>query len=494
MKLRQLDMRIKAEPQSLTSREIWLVAAVGAAYCIVAYAGLYLSQSSGDIATLWPPNGVLLAALLLARANLQHPLLLTSALASLAINMITDHGLAASLVLTLGNMSEVWIAAWLVRRFGAGDDMFFRASGTVRFSVLAGIFGPACAATLVAGLFWAFNLETRIFSTWTRWFTGDALGILIVTPMVMLAVIAARYGAERVFVRRSPLEITAILTAVVITTCLVFVWRNPPILFFLFPLMLLTIFRLGPIGAAAATLIIAILGSYLLVKGYGPIAAITHVDATRILFFQLFLATLFLTALPVAAVLAERLALEKALLASQQSAERAADDLYRQVTTDELTGAASRRYFLGQLAQAQDQAQRSSTPVTLAIFDIDNFKQVNDSHGHPAGDEVLRHMMQICRKQLRSTDLVGRLGGEEFGILMPGAGRGEARMICERLREDIASQHIKIDAHSATVNVTVSIGLAPFNTTSTDDWFVRADKALYVAKANGRNRLHSSNY
>jgi diguanylate cyclase len=487
-------MPIVTAYQNVRQRDIWLTAAVGLTYCLAAYVGLIFSRSAGNIATLWPPNGVLLAALLLARANLQRPLLIVGAAASMAVNLITQHGLPASLVLTLGNISEVWLAAQLMQRFGAGDDIFFRASGTVQFTLLAGLLAPACSGALVAGLLWMFNLETRAFSTWTRWFSSDALGILIITPMVMLGVIVARYGPDRIFVRRSMLEIWAILFAVAGATALVFVWRHPPILFFLFPLVLLAVFRLGPIGAAAATLVVATLGSYLLVNGYGPIADITQVDATRILFFQLFLATMFLTALPVAAILAERMTLQKALLESKQSAERAADDLYAQVTTDELTGIASRRYFLGQLAIAQDQAQRSASPVTLAMLDIDKFKTVNDSYGHPAGDEVLRQITRICRSQLRSTDIIGRLGGEEFGILMPGAGSGEARMICERLREEIANHQIQILALDATINVTVSIGLAPYNSAAVDDWYGRADTALYTAKENGRNRLHSSNY
>jgi diguanylate cyclase len=477
-----------------TSRDILLVAGVGVCYCLAAYTGFFLSRSAGNIATLWPPNAVLLAALLLARAHLYRPLLLVGAASSMAINLITQHGVPASLVLTLGNISEVWIASRLMQRFGSGDDVFFRASGTVRFSLLAGIVAPALSGALVAGLLRLFELDMRTFSTWTRWFTGDALGILIITPLVMIAVIMARYGPDRVFVRRSLTEIISILCIIAVATCGVFLWHSPPILFFLFPLVQLAVFRLGPLGAAAATLIVSILGSYLLVSGYGPIAVANATEATRILFFQLFLATMFLTALPVAAILSERLALEKALLAAQHSAEKMADDLYLQVTTDQLTGVSSRRYFLDQLSLAEDQAQRSGSPVTLAMLDIDKFKSVNDTYGHSMGDVVLRTVANLCRHRLRSTDIIGRLGGEEFGILMPGAGSGEAQMICERLREDIANHQMQITGTDSQINVTVSIGLAPYNSAVSGDWYGRADTALYAAKKNGRNRLHSLTY
>ncbi len=132
------------------------------------------------------------------------------------------------------------------------------------------------------------------------------------------------------------------------------------------------------------------------------------------------------------------------------------------------------------------QARRYSQPLSLIVFDIDHFKAVNDNHGHPQGDRVLQQIAGIAMRQARDTDLVGRVGGEEFVWVVPGADASFARIMAERLRQAIA-------AGSGVGNVTAvtaSIGFAELNAEdSALSLFARADKALYDAKNAGRNRV-----
>lgn len=150
--------------------------------------------------------------------------------------------------------------------------------------------------------------------------------------------------------------------------------------------------------------------------------------------------------------------------------------------TDPLTGLANRRRFDIHLADIQ----RAGQGGCLAIFDIDLFKTVNDRYGHQAGDDVLRTFAAIARGCVRDGDLIARLGGEEFGILLPGAGVDQARLVCERLRTTVADTAIAVG--ETRTRITVSAGIAPL-TGDSDAVLKAADAALYQAKRAGRNRL-----
>ena len=132
---------------------------------------------------------------------------------------------------------------------------------------------------------------------------------------------------------------------------------------------------------------------------------------------------------------------------------------------------------------------RSGAPVTLMMFDIDFFKKINDTYGHPAGDAVLRQVATVLRQQLRNTDIAGRYGGEEFGILLLDADSQTAWLIAERLRQAIAQHQVVHDGR--TIQFTISIGLAVLDASmpTPASWLVQTDNALYHSKHTGRNRV-----
>ena len=160
--------------------------------------------------------------------------------------------------------------------------------------------------------------------------------------------------------------------------------------------------------------------------------------------------------------------------------------------TDPLTGILNRRAFLSRAEEERARAQRYGRPMSLAMIDIDHFKAVNDSYGHAAGDQALRHVAGIISSALRQSDLFGRLGGEEFALLLPETDEPATVVMAQRLRRGVARSEIEIGApHSKPVRVSVSIGVAGLHgqEETLDELLQKADQALYCAKRTGRNKV-----
>ena len=155
---------------------------------------------------------------------------------------------------------------------------------------------------------------------------------------------------------------------------------------------------------------------------------------------------------------------------------------------DALTGALNRRAILDRLSKELKRAERTNSGLSIGLCDIDHFKQVNDTHGHQTGDEVLREFADTLQRNLRCYDLVGRYGGEEFLVITPDSTEQAQEELYERLRVKI--EGLRIATKSGEVRVTVSIGVAGANGVATADTMVAAaDAALYRAKDEGRNRV-----
>jgi diguanylate cyclase (GGDEF)-like protein len=149
---------------------------------------------------------------------------------------------------------------------------------------------------------------------------------------------------------------------------------------------------------------------------------------------------------------------------------------------DALTGLSNRRAILTQLGGMVSAARRHGHPLSIAILDLDHFKRINDTHGHKTGDEVLVASAHVLRSHLRAEDQLGRLGGEEFLVLLPDTDAAAAHHVASKLRAELA-------AAGTPVPVTVSIGVATWDGEAPEDLLHRADEALYAAKAAGRDRV-----
>jgi len=167
--------------------------------------------------------------------------------------------------------------------------------------------------------------------------------------------------------------------------------------------------------------------------------------------------------------------------------------LYESSTRDALTGAYNRRHFEDRLRAEIAFAVRHSTDCGLLILDLDHFKRVNDTHGHPAGDAVLRHLTAIAGRTLRTEDVFARFGGEEFAVILRGASTRGAGRLAERLREALAEQHASYEGRE--IPATLSVGCAALSCCAKptpEDLVATADRRLYRAKQTGRNRVVAS--
>ncbi len=165
-------------------------------------------------------------------------------------------------------------------------------------------------------------------------------------------------------------------------------------------------------------------------------------------------------------------------------------ELERLSVTDELTGLANRRHLDAELARELQRSERHARPFAVIMLDVDKFKPFNDTHGHPAGDAVLKRLARLLRDCARDVDTVARYGGEEFFLILPETSKEGAELMAERLRANTESCRFAIDEGAAEVSVTVSIGYAvfPAHGRTPDAMIEAADQALYRSKQQGRNR------
>ncbi|MGP4843402.1 GGDEF domain-containing protein [Marinobacter sp. 1Y8] len=174
------------------------------------------------------------------------------------------------------------------------------------------------------------------------------------------------------------------------------------------------------------------------------------------------------------------------------SRERTEMNLLQMARTDFLTTLPNRAMFREVFEQQKAQAIRESRPLSLFVIDLDYFKDVNDQYGHDVGDQTLIHVARLLEKSLRAGDLACRLGGEEFGVLLPNTNSSQARTVCEHLRKTLANTPLTVGDNA--VSLTMSVGIAEIGAdgNSLRSLLKRADHRLYAAKTSGRNRVVGS--
>lgn len=575
----------------------------GLAYYIVAVTALALTQGHDGIAAIWPSSGILLAALLINARNTAVWHIAAAAVASLAANLGLNNSPLVSTGFTIANIAESSFAAWLILR-RRSDHISWSDPAPLGWFCLA-----ATGATVVSASIALCFVQPPSAVFWFSWFSTDLLGILIVTPLIMIV----RDSFRAVAFRPPPAAIGKVVSVFTLQAALCVVTFAQSTFPLLFPPMigvLIAVFRLGPLGAAGSVLMTTVASSLAIVMDSGPVTLIDASILARSLFLQAYLLALFAAALPVAALLASgrrlqvqlrenlrllqlaessanvghwrldiatgqvtwspevfkihglpsdsppmvdeainayhpddqkmvahrieksiesqqgfefhariirpdgeirhvfsrgefdhadhrrsaglfgvirditsQVAYEDELRAAGARALQSAEEARIMAETDQLTGVANRRRIYAMLDRSIVSALMSGQPMAVAIFDIDHFKSVNDRFGHQVGDEVIRRVSRDASHHLRGDDLLGRLGGEEFVIVLPGASTDVALLVAERVRQAVQNS-------ISNPPVTISLGVAPLTPGDTVETLLhRADQALYVAKSEGRNAL-----
>ena len=471
---------------------------VGFLSFLLAAGTIHLTSDGRDIATVWPANAVVLAALLDRRPGAWTGLLGAGYLAGVAANAVTRGLGAGPLLFGACNLLELSVAASLLRpalegedpsgrgpstRGSSGGDLLVTPAIVGRFIVVCGLIAPVLSGlggAATARLLFGQDLETAFLT----WVLSDGLGLLIFTPF-FFALLRGDY--RRCFASkdwRQRAEAVGLQVLVAAATYGAFFVAVRPLLFGLFGPVMLVTFRVGRLGTKAAVMVIAVIGTLATLRGQGPIAAVTPDPHEQAALFQGFLAVLLLTCLPVAAALSARGARFASLSQSAEALRARGAELARIAATDGLTGVLNRAAF----REAALAAMRDPRAVpSLVAIDLDLFKQVNDRHGHLAGDRALVHLVSVLRAGLREADTIGRVGGDEFLVLLPGTDADQAQVVAARLREALRRAPLTLDDGTALL-LSMSCGVAPCRPAMTfEDLVHAADMALYGAKRAGRD-------
>lgn len=465
---------------------------VGFLSFLLAAGTIHLTSDGRDIATVWPANAVILAALLDRRPGAWPGLLGAGYLAGVAANAVTRGFGAGPLLYGACNLFEVAVAASLLRpvlrggdtnEAGSGDGLLAAPAVVGRFIVVCGLVAPllsglggATTARLLFGQDWAAAYGT--------WVLSDGLGLLIFTPF-FFALLRGDY--RRCFAGkdwRQRAEAIGLQALIAAAAYGVFFVAVRPLLFALFGPVMLVTFRVGRLGTKAAVMIVAVIGTIATLRGHGPIATITPDPHEQAALFQVFLAVLLLTCLPVAGALAARGARFTSLSQRAEALRVRESELAHRAATDALTGALNRAAFRDAAEAAMQDA--GPAPLSLIALDLDVFKEVNDRHGHGAGDRALVHLVSVLRAGLRDADVIGRIGGDEFLVLLPGTDLDQADVVAARLRESLRRSALALD-DGTTLLLSMSCGTAQHAPgLRFEDVVHGADMALYRAKRAGR--------
>jgi diguanylate cyclase (GGDEF)-like protein/PAS domain S-box-containing protein len=576
------------------SHPVVIVVLLAAVYFVAGRFGLTLAFVHASATAVWPPAGIALAALLLLGYRAWPGILLGAFL----VNVTTAGSVATSIGIAVGNTLEGLAGAYLVNRFANGRHAFDRARDIFLFAVLAALVSTTVSPTLgVASLtLGGFAEWSRFGAIWTTWWLGDAAGVLVVTPVLVLwALKRPRQWRKRGRI----LEAAGLLVGLLLVGQVVFGGLFPsaiktyPLEFLCIPFLVWAAFRFEQRGAATAVLLLSVVAIAGTLGGFGPFARGTQNES--LLLLQAFIGVIAVTKLAIAAVVAERKrvqdslgllesavqnseegivilsaetggsgpriafsnagfskitgrpasealgetleilalvekdreirdAIERAMAegrpfqgevsAARQDgtayslelgvvpvsqagepathwvgilrdiSERVArrEVLEHQALYDFLTGLPNRALLRDRLDQAILEFERQRVPLALLLMDLDRFKELNDSFGHPFGDAVLKQVGPRLRTALRTADTIARLGGDEFAILLPGVEDESSAVGMAKKLRDALEEPFSIGSRNVEISASIGIALCPRHGRDWTTLLRSADTAMYAAK------------
>lgn len=429
-----------------------------AGYVLLARLGYQLVGSSGGMALFWPPNGWIVALLVLSPRRSR----LWIIAAVLPGELIADSLQGSPALTALGwgttNIMEASLAAWLLLRVAqrrplgdTGRDVMALAVAAVSAPLLGGVLGAAVSCASYGGSYG---------EAWLNWWLCDATGIVLVVPLVLA--FAQPSPTPRRHQRLGGLLEVGLVVGFAVA---MFGFTAKPVEFLVLPPLVLLAVRHGLRLTAVASILLAVSAAVCTGRGLGPFASYTA--ELRVVSLQTFIATTASVAFLISATMSER-----------RRAEAAFADL---ATHDPLTGLANRRWFMQWLNEVAARRDRSSESAAVVYLDLDHFKEINDRLGHAAGDAVLVETGRRLTAAVREGDLVARLGGDEFAALLePVDGISGAELSARRIAD--AVEH-PFTLGEVSIPLGVSVG-ASLVGPSSDLSLAEADRQLYRDKQN----------
>jgi diguanylate cyclase (GGDEF)-like protein len=442
-------------------------------YYVAARLSLRLALVGKQVTPIWPPTGIAVVGLLLLGRRMWPGI----AVGAFLVNAPIGPTPLAAVGIAVGNTAAPLVAVSLLHAAGFRRDIE-RLRDAMAIVFLGALVGMAVSATVgTTMLLLSDAIQAKaILSTWLVWWTGDAMGVLVFAPFLLSLSRWRRRGEPTPWPRR--VEGATVLLVLAAATYLVF--RSAlPIQYLVFPLLAWAAWRFGQPGAASAVLVASGGAILAALNETGPFAEASLVN--KMVTLQVFNASAALSSFFLAAVFAER-------RENLSARDRAEQELIRRALHDHLTGLANRTLFMDRLKQALARSARRPGAVAVAFLDLDRFKFVNDSLGHEAGDEVLKHMTERVQGVVREVDTASRFGGDEFLILFEELGsEEEVTAIGERLLQAIA-EPMALDTGEVVVTTSIGIALSQGSDDRPEDLVRAADIALYRAKEAGRAR------
>ncbi len=430
----------------------------------------------------WPANSAMVVALMILPARLSVPTLAICFVLNVGLDLVTHYTVFDTLLYCVLNVGVSVLVAFLTRNLcGAATDLS-RVRRLATFGAIA-FLGAAVEATVGDVIEPGGSVKVQVLNDWLQWTLCDGFGFLITTPALLLSLGSSRdaYPCDA-----GRLERWGLLLGAAILTAASFRFTASPSFMLIYPLLVLTAFRAGAPWVLASILLTSIISCSLTTHGFGPLADRTESDLLLGQgMLQPFLVSIFLCAIPANNALGEKGRNAHRLLRMKDAVTYAA-------THDTLTTLANRDLFRGRLGALL----RNSVDCAVLFIDLDRFKQINDTMGHGAGDQLLRgfstRMLAITGPEV----MVARFGGDEFAMLMPcgptsrGVAQPDPEALCRTIIEAARTPFpLSSGPTQVQVQVSASIGLAIGRAQSYDagELMRRADIALYAAKAGGRD-------
>ncbi len=444
-------------------------------YYLLGHLAFSISVSHQNVTSVFfAPEGLALAGAILFGYRMAIPIFIGQLVLAL------DVGVApiSSLLIAAINTGENLLGGALARRLGIGPRLDTPRQLLHLVGLIFLLLQPLSAALGTLSLWLNDGLASDDWGTAMRyWWFGNAMGQLLITPLLLCwSGISWRWRGHRQLLPLFAVLLCCAFYVAVASGHLVFAALAHPLVMFAtaYPLLALLALFSGMRGATIGNAVVVSVAVWATHRGIGPFALDSAADG--ILYLNAFSLGSCITTLLLAAVVEQRQSLT--------------GQLRHQAHHDPLTGVSSRRQFFLHGEHELAVANRYRHPLTLLMLDIDHFKTINDRHGHAAGDEALRVVASVIVGIVRQVDTVGRMGGEEFAVLLPHANALQARHIAERIRQEVAQLQLS-DARGERYGLTISIGLSQARE---DDQHIetllqRADQALYRAKDGGRDQV-----
>lgn len=448
-------------------------------YTILARFSQIFAIEPSPVSPIWIPSGVLFALALKYGVRIWPGIfigvLFNNFWTYIPSNTIIE-ALIAGVFNSIGDVICVIGSAALIYHITKTNNPLHRKLHFAIFVAIGVILGP-----LISALFGVLGLSVFQFidfeeltSTFFTWWIGDAVGVLVFTPLLI-----AWFNPERIYYKHSALVFTVIVLLTSIGTAAVFemIWLPIEVMFvstILLPLLLVTMVHYGQRILFTVQLIVLAIAVAATSQNMGPFA----VGDSNLSLIQLqwFVAIFSCSIFGLAVVTYENQNAKEVIFSKMKELEK----LYR---TDNLTGVANRHLILEFINREFSRMARTKLHFGVILIDLDNFKQVNDEFGHNVGDQVLIQMCKAIQLQIRTNDLLGRWGGEEFIVICDNIDREGLMHVAEKIRVIIENSTFE-----QFLSLTISLGItlaAPNDSINT--LTKRADDGLYASKANGKN-------